>query len=53
MGMGPEQGGLSPFDIYFQLSREDESVAEEDIEPYNPKSIACYESITVSMSYLI
>ena len=45
LGAGPEQGGLAPFDIYFI----DGTKAPSPMEPFNPKTTACYEPISVSI----
>ena len=47
MGMGPERGGLAPFDIFYHYSADDEVVGN-GMEPFNPVAIACHEPISVS-----
>jgi len=52
MGAGPEQGGFSPFDIYFIPIHEGE-IAPAEMEPFNPKTTACYEAASVSIDLLL
>jgi hypothetical protein len=47
MGMGPERGGMAPFEIFYHYSADDEVVGN-GIEPFNPVAIACHEPISVS-----
>ncbi len=46
MGLGEDHGGLSPFDIYFIYTQDNETVA--GFEPFDPVAIPCYEAISVS-----
>lgn len=46
MGMGPDRGGLAPFDMFFHFSADDQ-VVDADIEPFNPVAVPCHEPISV------
>jgi len=47
MGLSVDNGGFSPFDIYFDYAYDD-TTPPEGIVPFDPTAIACYESISVS-----
>ena len=47
MGMGPEQGGLAPFDIHFQYAQDGETV-DHGIVPFDPVAVPCHQAISVS-----
>ena len=49
MGAGPEQGGFSPFDIYFTPVYNDQK-SPLGFEPFDTPTVACSESATVSIS---
>ena len=52
MGLGQDHGGFSPFDIQFQYIAEKATV--EELEPFDPVSVACYEAISVRLAlYLL
>ena len=47
MGLSVDNGGFSPFDIYFDYAYEGET-PPEGVVPFDPTAIACYEPINVS-----
>lgn len=49
MGLGVDHGGFSPFDIFFRYLQDDENI--EGIEPFDTRSVACYEAYSVSYQY--
>lgn len=52
MGQTPANGGLAPFNIYFNYVV-DGQVVTDVVEPFGPEPVPCYEAISVKFFFML